>query len=150
MDEIDLKIISLLSDDGRRSLADIGGTVGLSTSAINERIRRLAGTGAIRRFTVEVDPDAIGLRTLAFIWVALRDDADEAAFRAFAAAHPAILECHHVTGAWSYLVKVRVGGTAEIEGFLNELKAHRFLGRSETVIALSSAVAGPFIPKEPR
>lgn len=150
MDDIDLKIISLLSDDSRRSLADIGGTVGLSTSATNERIRRLASSGAIRRFTVDVDPDLVGLRTLAFIWVALREDADEAAFRAFAGAHPAILECHHVTGAWSYLVKVRVGDPTEIENFLGELKAHRFLGRSETVIALSSAVAGPFIPKEPR
>lgn len=85
MDEIDRKIIGLLSSDARRSLADIGGSVGLSPSSVNERIRRLTASGAIRRFTVELDPSALERETLAFVWVALREDADEGAFRSFAA-----------------------------------------------------------------
>lgn len=148
MDNIDRKIIELLSQDSRRSLADIGGSVDLAPSSVNERIRRLAASGAIRRFTVEADPAAMGLETLVFVWIALREDADEEAFRRFAEEHPQILECHHVTGAWSYLVKLRVGGTSEIENFLAGIKAERFLGRSETVIALSSPVPGVFVPKE--
>ena len=148
MDEIDLKIINLLSSDAKRSLADIGGRVSLSPSSVNERIRRLTSSGAIRRFTIELDPVAVGLETLVFVWLALREDADEAAFRSYAARNAAILECHHVTGVWSYLVKLRVSATPEIEGFLADLKAQRFLGRSETVIALSSPVAGAFVPKE--
>lgn len=148
MDEIDLKIIDCLAADARRSLADIGGRVGLSPSSVNERIKRLTESGAIRRFTVDLDPDAMGLHTLVFVWVALREDSDEAEFRRYADAHPAILECHHVTGAWSYLVKIRVSATTEIEAFLAELKARRFLGRSETIVALSSPVTGPFVPKE--
>lgn len=147
MDEIDLKIIGLLALDARRSLADIGGHVGLSPSSVNERIRRLNASGAIRRFTIELDPAAMGLETLVFVWLALREDADEAAFRRFAESNAAILECHHVTGAWSYLIKLRVGGPQEIEAFLADLKAGRFLGRSETVIALSSPVAGSFVPR---
>lgn len=148
MDDIDLKIIGLLALDAKRSLADIGGSVGLSPSSVNERIRRLTASGAIRQFTVDLDPAAMGVQTLVFVWIALREDADEAAFRDYAARHPLILECHHVTGAWAYLVKLRVGAPPEIEGFLAELKAHRYLGRSETVIALSSPVPGPFVPKE--
>lgn len=148
MDEIDRKIIGLLASDARRSLADIGGSVGLSPSSVNERIRRLTASGAIRRFTVEVDPAALGLETLAFVWVALREDADEAAFRRHAGMDPAILECHHVTGGWSYLLKLRVRSMAEIEGFLADLKSRKFLGRSETAIALSSSVAGAFVPKD--
>lgn len=148
MDKIDHKIISLLSADSRRSLASIGDSVGLSPSSVNERIRRLTESGVIRRFTVEVDPDTVGLHTLVFVWVALREDADEAAFRHYAKAHPQILECHHVTGAWAYLVKLRVSTPPEIEGFLAELKAQQFLGRSETVIALSSPVSGAFVQKE--
>ncbi|QWK80856.1 Lrp/AsnC family transcriptional regulator [Ochrobactrum sp. BTU1] len=150
MDDIDRKIIDLLSSDARRSLADIGGIVDLSPSSVNERIRRLTSSGAIRRFTVDVEPAAIGLETLVFIWVALREDADEAAFRHYAATTPAILECHHVTGGWSYLIKLRVSTTPEIELFLTDLKARKFLGRSETVIALSSPVAGAFVFKDTR
>lgn len=148
MDEFDRMIVELLSSDARRSLADIGGIVGLSPSSVNERIRRLRASGAIRRFTVEADPAALGLETLVFVWIALREDADEAAFRSHAQRHPAILECHHVTGAWSYLVKLRVPSVTEVEGFLADLKARKFLGRSETVIALSSPVAGAFVLKD--
>lgn len=146
MDESDRKIIELLSSDARRSLADIGNSIGLSPSSVNERIRRLTASGAIRRFTVDLDPAAMGLETLVFVWISLREDADEAAFRRHAGTHPAILECHHVTGGWSYLIKLRVGAVPEVEGFLADLKQHRFLGRSETMIALSSPVAGAFVP----
>lgn len=148
MDVIDRSIITLLAADARRSLADIGGTVGLSPSAVNERIRRLTSSGAIRSFTIDVEPKAMGLPVLAFVWLALRDDADEAAFRSYAKEHPAIEECHHVTGTWSYLIKIRAGALEEIEGFLSELKEKGFLGRSETIIALSSTVEGPYSPKE--
>lgn len=148
MDDIDRKIISFLSADARRSLADIGGNVNLSPSSVNERIRRLIAQGTIRRFTVELDPAAMGLETLVYVWIALHEDADESAFRRYAAAQAAILECHHVTGRWSYLVKIRVGSPPEIEGFLADLKAQKFLGRSETVIALSSPVAGALVQKD--
>lgn len=147
MDTIDKKLIGLLSEDSKRSLADMGAVVGLSASSVNERIRRLTESGAIRRFTVELDPEALGVPTLVFVWIALRENAEEAFFKRFAAAHPMILECHHVTGGWSYLIKIRVGSTREIEAFLDELKEHQFLGRSETVIVLSSAVPGSFVRK---
>lgn len=147
MDEIDRKIIELLADDGRRSLADIGAVVGLSTSAVNERIRRLVATGAIRRFTIDADPDALGLGILAFVWVGLGMEADEAAFRAFASGHRAVIECHHVTGPWSYLIKARLATLDELEAFLAELKGRRFIARSETIIGLSTVVDAPLAPR---
>ncbi|MGH2340550.1 Lrp/AsnC family transcriptional regulator [Segnochrobactraceae bacterium EtOH-i3] len=148
MDSIDRKIIALLAEDARRALADIGAAVGLSASAVNERIRRLMAAGAIRRTTVDADPAAFGLPVTAFLWVALAPGADEAGFRLWAAARPEIAECHHVTGGWSYLVKVHVASLAGIESFLDGLKAGGFAARTETVIALSSVVPGPFLPKE--
>jgi Lrp/AsnC family leucine-responsive transcriptional regulator len=138
MDTVDRKIVEILAEDARRSLTDIGAAVELSPSAVNERIRRLVANGVIRNFTVEVDHRALGLDVLAFVWVGLAPDADEAAFRTFMAGHPAVAECHHVTGAWSYCVKVRMPSLGDLEPFLAELKQRRFLARSETVIALSS------------
>lgn len=146
MDEIDRKIISLLAEDSRRALADIGGVVGLSASAVNERIRRLVAAGAIRRFTVDADPAALGLPVLAFVFVALAPGTDEQAFRAFAGSHAVILECHHVTGGWSYLIKIRVADLNQVEAFLAALKREGFVGRSETLIALSSPVPDPLMP----
>lgn len=136
----------MLAEDARRSIADIGAAVGLSTSAANERVRRLAGNGTIRRFTVDVDPEAFGAPILAFVFVALAADTDEAAFRSFVGEQPLVTECHHVTGGWSYLLKVRVGSLPELEGFLSRLKDGRFIARSETIIALSSVLPGTFTP----
>ena len=151
MDDTDRKILDLLSADSRRSLADIGGVISMSASAVNERIRRLAASGAIRRFTIDADPKALGLGVAAFVWVGLSQAADEPQFQRFAASHPAICECHHVTGAWSYLVKIRVASLDEIEAFLTEMKQQAFLARSETIIALSTVVEGPFpVPKQGR
>jgi len=136
MDKIDRKIIGLLAADSRRSLADIGGAVGLAPSSVNERIRRLSDAGAIRRFTVEVDPVAVGLPVTALIWMEVRED--EEGFRRDVAAHPDIAECHHVTGAWSYLIKIRAESISGIEGFIAELKSTGRIGRTETVLALST------------
>ena len=146
MDDIDRKIIELLAEDSRRALADIGGAAGLSASAVNERIRRLVAAGTIRKFTVDADPEALGLPVLAFVFLALAPEADEAAFRAFATAHVDIFECHHVTGPWSYLIKIRVADLGGVEGFLAVLKDAGFVGRSETMISLSSPVADALVP----
>lgn len=148
MDMIDRKIITLMAQDARRSLSEIGHMVDLSTSAVNERIRRLITSGVIRRATVDADPKALGLPILAFISIALSPGADERLFRNYAAAQPSIAECHHVTGPWAYLVKINVASLAEVEAFLAEMKGHGFIARSETVIALSSVVEGAFVPKE--
>ena len=148
MDDIDRKVVNCLAEDCRRSLADIGGEVGLSTSAVNERIRRLVTSGVVRRFTVDADAEALGLPVTAFVFIGLAADADEAVFRTVAADHPAIVECQHVTGSWNYLIKIRVGSLHGIEAFLNDLKGRRLIARSETMIALSTVVEPPFSPRE--
>ena len=147
MDEIDRQIVMCLGEDARRSLADIGGEVGLSTSAVNERIRRLVANGVIRRFTIDADAETLGLGITAFVFVGLAADADEAVFRALATDHPDIVECQHVTGGWNYLVKIRVASLAGIEAFLDDLKRQRLIARSETMIALSTVVEPPFRPR---
>lgn len=144
MDEIDRMILVHLSDDARQPLATLGALVGLSPSAVNERIRRLGERGAIRRIMADTAPEALNLPVTAFIWVALAAAADEGAFRAAMADHPAITACHHVTGAWAYLLQIRATDLAGVEDFLSALKQDGWLARSQTVLALSSVVEPPF------
>lgn len=146
MDNTDRKIIEILAKDSRRALADIGQAVGLSASAVNERIRRLVAGGTIRAFTVDADPGSLGLPVLAFLQILLARGADEAAFRDWIAAQSEVSECHHVTGAWSYLLKVRSASLAALEDFLSALKHAGYCESSETVIALSHVVPDRFAP----
>jgi Lrp/AsnC family leucine-responsive transcriptional regulator len=140
LDDIDHRLLALLQEDDRLSLADLGKQVGLAASSINERIKRLLARGVIAGFHAHVAPDALGLDLLAFVFVGWSDPAVEAPFLERVAATPAVLECHHVTGTWNYLLKVRLPNTRELERFLAEVvKQVDGVQRTETIIALSSA-----------
>lgn len=145
MDHIDRDIIGSLAQDARRSLADVGARVGLAASSVNDRVRRMVAEGTIRRFTVDADPARVGAGVLAILFLALRDGS-EPAFRAFAATHPAIVECHHVTGPWSYLMHLRLPDLSGLEPFLDELKSRGLVARTETLLALSSLRSAPHAP----
>lgn len=144
MDEFDRKICIMLCADARQSMAQIGAAIGLSTSAVNDRIRRLSERGVLRRFVAELDPEAVGLPVAAFVWLALAAGVDEGAFRAAMAENRLVTGCHHVTGGWSYLVQIRVESLAAVEDFLATLKGAGWIARSETMLALSTVVEAPY------
>lgn len=140
MDAIDRKILARVQNDSSQTYAEVGAAVGLSASSVNDRLKRLRAEGALRRLTAEVDPAAFDLNLLAFILVAVADGAAETEFRARMQAAPEVLECHHVTGEFSYLLKLRLRDTAQLERFLmDRLKAVKGVGRTQTLIALSSS-----------
>ncbi|HEY3603828.1 MAG TPA: Lrp/AsnC family transcriptional regulator, partial [Sporichthyaceae bacterium] len=83
MEDIDRQIVELLCADGRMSFTDLGKRTGLSTSAAQQRVRRLEQRGVLRGYVAVVDPDAIGLPLTAFISIkpidaAAPDDAPDA------------------------------------------------------------------------
>jgi Lrp/AsnC family leucine-responsive transcriptional regulator len=139
-DDIDRKLLGLLQQDDRLALADLSKAIGAPASTINDRIKRLVAQRVISGFHARVVPEAVGLDLLAFIFVGWSDPKVEPAFLKKIAESGAVLECHHVTGAWNYLLKVRVGTTRDLEKFLAEtIKGVNGLERTETVIVLSSA-----------
>lgn len=138
LDDLDRALVGLLQVDGRAGVAELGQAVGLSSSAVNERVRKLLARGALRGIVALADPLALGLGIAAFVTVTLVPGADEAAFLRGLTEDAAVLECHHVTGPANYLLKVRVADMAGLEALLRRLKASGALARSETQIVLSS------------
>jgi Lrp/AsnC family leucine-responsive transcriptional regulator len=139
LDNIDRQLIGLLQQNDQLSLADLSKATGVAASTVNDRRKRLVTQGVISGFHARVAPEAIGLDLLAFVFVGWSDPKVETAFLKKIKASAAALECHHVTGAWNYLLKVRVGTTRDLELFLaNTVKAVRGVERTETVIVLST------------
>src|SRR3990167_6854280 len=106
-DTIDAKILTALGEDGRRSYAEVGAEVGLSTAAVHERVKKMLERGGIERFSLRVDPDRAGLRFTAF--VAVRNDGGihcrEVA--PLLREMPEVLELHSVAGEYDFLAKIR-------------------------------------------
>ena len=150
LDDTDRQLLALLQKDDRLSLAELGKGVGLAPSSVNERIKRLTMRGVIEGFHAHVVPEALGLDLLAFVFVGWSNPATEAPFLARVAAAPAVLECHHVTGSWNYLLKVRLPNTRDLERFLGQVvKEVQGVERTETIIALSSAKETTSLTSDP-
>lgn len=139
LDETDRRLLTLLQEDDRQPLSELSKQIGIPASTVNDRIKRLIRQGLIAGFHARIAPETLGLNLLAFILVSWNGPKVEAAFLKRVKASPDVLECHHITGAWNYLLKVRVGTTGDLEKFLTEtIKAVDGVERTETLIALSS------------
>lgn len=140
MDTHDLQILQLIQSDNRRSAADIGQEIGLSISAVSDRLRRLNASGAVAANRAVIDPARVGITVCAFIFVDLEPRADEALFAAALRSFPEVQEAHHITGPHSWLVKVRVRDTAALQRLLStRLKPVQGVLRTETIIVLDTA-----------
>lgn len=140
LDDIDRQLLALLQDNDRLPLVELGKATGIAASTLNDRIKRLQRQGLISGFHARLSPEALGLNLLAFVLVSWSSPSVEPVFLERVKASPDVTECHHITGRWNYLLKVRVGTTRDLERFLAEVvKAVDGVERTETLIVLSSA-----------
>jgi len=137
MDETDRKIAALLQEDCFMSQAEIAKAVDRVTSSVNERMRKLKEDGAVLAYRAELDPERVGFPILAFVSVLIDDAKNAAAFPKSAVKVGEVLECHHVTGEWNFLLKVRARSTADLENILTgRIKKLRGVTRTSTAIVL--------------
>ena len=120
IDDIDTKIVTILQRDARASNADIARQLGMAPSAIFERIRKLEARGVIRAYEARIDPAALNLGLLAFIFVRTDERLGAQEAGKHLAQIPEVLEVHHVAGEDCYLVKVRVADTESLGRLLRE------------------------------
>jgi Lrp/AsnC family leucine-responsive transcriptional regulator len=137
MDETDKKIAGLLQDDCFLPQAEIARAVERVTSSVNERMRKLKEDGIIRGYHADLDPSLAGFPILAFVNVLIDDAKHAAAFPKSCVKIGQVLECHHVTGDWNFLLKVRARSTADLEGVLTaKIKKIKGVIRTNTQIVL--------------
>lgn len=147
MDEIDRNILVALQEDGAAGLAELAKVAGLSVSATAERVKRLEERGTIRGWRADLDPAAIGCPMLAFVFVEMQAGREETAFRTAMRAAEPVLECHRVTGGWTYLLKLRLPDLASVERFVADVvRGHPGVLRTETILAIGSAKETSILP----
>jgi Lrp/AsnC family transcriptional regulator, leucine-responsive regulatory protein len=142
LDQIDLKILSILQNDGRRRLADIADEVELSAPAVMERVKKLEASGVIRGYQALVDGKKVGKDITAFIGVSVGSQRDMDKFAAQMMCYRDVLECHHVTGDESFVLKVKSANTGALEKLLGEIRSVDGVTRTVTKVVLSTAKEG--------
>ncbi len=139
LDDIDLRALFNLMQQGRMTWAELAGKLGLSAPAAADRVRQLESKGIIQQYTAVLNAPALGYKVTAFIAVSLDSTQKRKQFLARIAQMPEILECHHVTGEDDYWLKVRCTSTQHLDWLLIGLKETAGVARTRTTIVLSTA-----------
>lgn len=137
MDIIDDKILQELQRDGRISNLDLAERVGLSPSACLRRVATLERSGVIAGYRAVLNPTALGLGFTAYVTVGLNSHtkASQEAFERAMARAPEVVECHNITGAVEYLLRVEAADLKAYKSFHTDV-----LGTLPHVHAITSYV----------
>ena len=147
LDAKDRRILDLVQRDAKRPQAEIARRIGLSTAAVNERLRKLESAGFLRRYVAVVDPKAVGASVTAFVEVFVEHPRYEAAFIAQVLGLDEVQECHHITGEFSLLLKIRVRDMEALQQLLiHKLNALEGVRQTRTVVVLSTSKEESFVP----
>jgi len=119
--------------------------VGMSASAVHERVRKLERSGAIRGYRAVVDPEALGLFVTALISATPLDPQQPDDLPERVAAFGEVEDCFSVAGEANYVLKVRTKTTLELEGLIRRLREKAGVA-TRTTIVLSTPFEGRTLP----
>ena len=136
LDNTGWRILDELQENARLTFNELGRRVNLSAPAAAERVRRMEEAGIITGYRTEVNPEKVGFPLGAFLRVEA-PGVNHARVDALAEEMPEVLECYHVTGAESFLMRVVLSGTDHLQGLLYKFACW---GSPTTSIVLSSPV----------
>ncbi|PCJ73223.1 MAG: ArsR family transcriptional regulator [Rhodobacteraceae bacterium] len=123
IDALNRNILNHLQEDASLSLDEIARKVGSSKTPVWNRIRKLKAAGVIKRQTVLLDPEALGLDACFFVLVRTsQHDSDwQARFLKALQKRPEVMEAHRLAGDIDYILKVQVENAKAYDVFYQSL-----------------------------
>ena len=134
LEPTDSAIVRELAANGRCSFTDLAERVGLSVSAVHQRVRRLEQRGVIRGYGARLSCEAVGLPLTALISLTPIDPAAPDDYPQRLEHIPQIESCYSVAGEESYVLLVRVGTPAELEELLRRIRESAKVSTRTTVV----------------
>ncbi|MEC5395382.1 Lrp/AsnC ligand binding domain-containing protein [Bergeyella sp. RCAD1439] len=140
LDSIDKKIIYMLMDNAKTSLAYISKHVGISTTAVHQRIKKLEQAGVIENSISFLNPRKIGYKVVSYIGVFLDQPSHyQEAIKALDAVNE-VVEAHYTTGNYTIFLKVLCRDNDHLMKILNKIQKLKGVTRTETFISLEQSI----------
>ncbi len=135
LDEIDRKLLALLSKNSRRTNNSLAQELGIAASTCLARLNALRDSGVISRFTIEVDPQVLGRELEALIFVKIRPGARHlmSNFASEMRSKPGVRQLFFLGGADDFVLHVAVRNSADVRQFvLDNLSANPAVATTQT------------------
>ncbi|KAB2868015.1 MAG: Lrp/AsnC family transcriptional regulator [Bauldia sp.] len=149
LDAIDVRIIAAVQNDGRISINDLAGKVGLSPSPCARRLRILEEKGVIKGYAAMIDQTKVGLPVSAFASIKLERQREEDLdrFARAVAGWPEVVDCYLMTGQRDYLMRIVVRDLQAYETFIkSKLTRLEGIASIETSFALDQVKRAEVLP----
>lgn len=141
-DATDIRILKILQEDSERTIKSIAEELGLSTTPIFERIKRLKKQGYIKNYVALLNHKKLGLKQIVFVAITLQGHT-RAYLEKFVKQindFPEVIECHRVSGSFDYLLKLVVEDIETYEKFIiTKLTLLPYIGSVQSLITLSTS-----------
>ncbi|EPH02808.1 hypothetical protein HMPREF1531_02120 [Propionibacterium sp. oral taxon 192 str. F0372] len=145
MEDTDRRILELLATDGRISFTELGRKVGLSTSATQQRVRRLEQRGIITGYRADIDPTMVGRGLTAIIEISPMAADQEEPIPSFLADIPEIISCYSVSGHASYMCVVQVASTEALDQLLTDIRVGVSVNTQTTIVLRTTFSNRPLV-----
>ncbi|HWO78786.1 MAG TPA: Lrp/AsnC family transcriptional regulator [Bacillus sp. (in: firmicutes)] len=123
IDSIDKQIIDELSENSRLSMSEIGRKINLSSPSVTERVRRMESFGIIKKYTLEVDYEKLGLPIQCIIEATVKNG-DYKSFKKHIGRLPNVEFCYRIAGNACYMLKMQFDTFSKAEEFINDVSPY--------------------------
>ncbi len=137
IDDVDTSILEVLKENSRFTVREIAKRTGVPLATVNRRIRKLVDNGVIDKFTIALNNEKLGKKTVAYILIRTHPGADYSEVRDKCLKNGAVEDIQATTGQFDIIMKIRVTDNDELSKFLTLLRSFPSLAHTETLIALN-------------
>lgn len=136
MDEMDRKLLGLLTLDGRASISDLAKALKVSRSTVQNRIDRMIANGVIAGFTVRAATAADIHTVRAMMLVEIAGHKTQAVIRALHGV-PEIRALYSTHGKWDIVAEVEAANLSEFDAMLRQVRSMEGISKTETSLLMS-------------
>jgi Lrp/AsnC family transcriptional regulator for asnA, asnC and gidA len=141
IDNLDKKILSILSRNARMPFKDVAAECNVSRAAIHQRVQRLIDSGVITGSGFNVNPKSLGYHTCTYVGITLERGSMYRDVVKLLENIPEIVECHFTTGPYTMLVKLYARDNEQLMNLINgQLQDIPGVSATETLISLEQSI----------
>ena len=137
MDDTDRKLIGLLRNDARASVASLAKALGVARGTVQNRMSRLAADGTIVGYTVRLKPDVEEQRMRAFMTVSVEGNQVDAVLKSLRG-EPSVAALHSTNGRWDIVAELRADSLEGFDRALARIRLIDGISQTETSLLLST------------
>ena len=140
IDELDRKILRIITRNARIPFKDVATECGVSRAAIHQRVQKLISLGVITGSEFTLDPVKVGYTTCAYMGIFLKDANDFTNVVAGLKSIPEVVECHYTTGKFALYVKIYARDNKHFLSIIHDkIQNIKGIASTETLISLGEA-----------